>query len=134
MSTLRWTKEELEEYQGGKRDTWWHKTQDRPLPKPKISSQPELERQLGLTGREFVAEHRFHETRRWRFDIAFPKEKLAVEIEGGVWTEGRHTRGAGFVNDMEKYNEALIAGWRVLRVTPDMVKDGRALQLIERAL
>lgn len=64
------------------------------------------------------AEYRFHPTRRWRFDWAFPDQKVALEIEGGVWTGGRHTRGAGYVRDIEKYNHATLAGWRVLRVTP----------------
>ncbi|MCC6475013.1 MAG: hypothetical protein IT514_14870, partial [Burkholderiales bacterium] len=50
-----------------------------------------------------VAEHRFHETRRWRFDWAWPDHRVAIEIEGGVWTAGRHTRGQGFLADIEKY-------------------------------
>lgn len=79
-------------------------------------------------------EHRFHPERRWRFDLAWPAFKLGVEVEGGVWTSGRHSRGAGFEADCAKYNEATLAGWRVLRVTPAMIEDGRALAWIERAL
>jgi hypothetical protein len=44
---------------------------------------------------------------------------IALEVEGGVWTRGRHTRGKGFLGDMEKYNAAALGGWCVLRVTPD---------------
>jgi hypothetical protein len=44
---------------------------------------------------------------------------VALEVEGGVWTGGRHTRGAGFLKDVEKYNRAAVLGWRLLRVTPD---------------
>lgn len=73
---------------------------------------------------EPVREHRFHETRKWRFDFAYPSQKLAIEVEGGVWSGGRHTRGSGFTNDCEKYNAALINGWRVYRCTPDMIKKG----------
>ena len=62
---------------------------------------------------EPVREHRFHETRKWRFDFAYPSQKLAIEVEGGVWSGGRHTRGSGFTNDCEKYNAALMNGWRV---------------------
>lgn len=70
-----------------------------------------------------VAEHKFHPLRRWRFDYAWPAEFIALEVEGGVWTGGRHTRGAGFVKDMEKYNAATVLGWRVLRVQPrDLLK------------
>lgn len=64
-----------------------------------------------------VREHRFHPRRKWRFDFAWPREKLAVEVEGGVWTRGRHTRGSGFVKDTEKYNAAAALGWTVLRFT-----------------
>jgi hypothetical protein len=55
-------------------------------------------------------------------------------VDGGSWVRGRHSRGKGYEGDCEKANEAAIAGWRVLRVTTDMVKDGRALTTIERAL
>lgn len=83
---------------------------------------------------DFEREHRFHPVRKWRLDFAWPQHQLAVEVEGGVWTGGRHTRGAGFVKDMEKYNEATLLGWRVFRVTPADIKSGKALELISRAL
>jgi very-short-patch-repair endonuclease len=70
---------------------------------------------------EPVAEHRFAAPRRWRFDWAWPQYHLALEIDGGVWTRGRHTRGAGFLRDIEKLNAAAIQGWWVLRTTPDKV-------------
>ncbi|HEY7313861.1 MAG TPA: hypothetical protein VH643_31215 [Gemmataceae bacterium] len=49
-------------------------------------------------------EHRFAPPRRWRFDLAWPSLRLALEIEGGTWTGGRHVRGKGYENDREKYN------------------------------
>lgn len=63
-------------------------------------------------------EYRFAPPRRWRFDYAWPKTHVALEIEGGVWTNGRHTRGAGFLRDLAKYNEAALRGWLLLRVSP----------------
>lgn len=78
--------------------------------------------------REFV----FAPPRRWRFDFAWPALRLAVEIEGGVWTNGRHTRGSGFVADAEKYNAAALEGWKVLRFTEKAVKDGSAVELVAR--
>jgi hypothetical protein len=81
-----------------------------------------------------VAEFRFHPTRRWRFDWAWPSQKVALEIEGGAWTRGRHTRGKGFVRDMEKYNQAVLLGWRVLRVTPKQVTSGEAGRLVRAAI
>lgn len=62
-----------------------------------------------------VAEFRFHETRKWRFDYAWPERRIAVEIDGGVWAGGRHVHPAGYLADLEKLNAALEAGWRVLR-------------------
>ena len=79
-----------------------------------------------------VTEHRFHKERKWRFDFAWPVSKIAVEVEGGTWSKGRHTRGAGFANDCEKYNSATLLGWRVYRFTSDMIDDGRAYAMLER--
>lgn len=64
-----------------------------------------------------VREHRFHPIRMWRFDFAWPDRKVAVEIEGGVFVRGRHSTGIGFTADTEKYNQAVILGWKVLRYT-----------------
>ena len=89
-------------------------------------------RALGLPALE--TEYRFHRSRQWRFDLAWPHLRLAVEVEGGIWTGGRHTSPVGFEADCEKYSEAAILGWRVIRVTGAMVKDGRAIDLIQRAI
>ena len=78
-------------------------------------------------------EHRFHSVRRWRFDFAWIDHKLAVEVEGATWARGRHTRGGGFEADCEKYNAAVLLGWRVLRFTGGMVEDGRAIKTIKAA-
>ena len=85
-------------------------------------------------GPQPVREYRFAPPRRWRFDLAWPAHRVAVEVEGGSFVGGRHSRGAGFERDAEKYNEAALEAWLVLRVTPRMVDDGRALRLVERAL
>lgn len=79
-------------------------------------------------------EMRFHPIRGWRFDFAWPEQKLALEVDGGTWSGGRHTRGAGFERDCEKLNTAAIDGWRVLRVTGRMVRNGEAIKLVEKAL
>jgi hypothetical protein len=55
-------------------------------------------------------------------------------VDGGVHSGGRHTRGAGFEVDCEKLNEAVLLGYRVLRVTTKHVESGDALEWIERAL
>lgn len=91
-------------------------------------------------------EFRFHPTRKWRFDWAWPAVKVALEREGGRWREvntaagpvrllvSRHTSEKGYDADCEKYNAAQIAGWVVIRATPRMVRDGRALAALLEAL
>jgi hypothetical protein len=91
--------------------------------------------QLQLSGlpepqREFM----FHRKRKWRFDLAWPELLIAVEIEGGIWSGGRHVRGEGYEADCEKYNEAQLAGWMVLRFTPRMIKKDKAGGVIETAI
>ncbi len=81
-----------------------------------------------------VKEYRFHPTRKFRFDWACPHRLLACEQEGGSLILGRHTRGQGFEDDCIKYDEAMLLGWTVLRVTPKMLSDGRAADLLKRAL
>lgn len=66
---------------------------------------------------EVEPEYQFHPSRRWRFDYALVKEKIAIEAEGGTFIKGRHTTGIGHTNDCEKYNAAALLGWRILRYT-----------------
>lgn len=106
-------------------------------PRSQVASDGELAmatqiRWIGLP--QGVAEYRFDDRRRWRFDLAWPDRHVALEVEGGTWVAGRHTRGRGYEADLEKYNRALELGWRVFRVTPAMVEDGRAIELMERVL
>ena len=68
-----------------------------------------------MRGQELIKEHRFHPTRKWRIDF-WHNSGVAIEIEGGVWTGGRHTRGKGFIADMEKYNALAERGILVFRI------------------
>lgn len=76
----------------------------------------------------------FHNGRSWRFDYAWPCLMVALECEGGAWQRGRHTRGKGFREDLEKYLAATVAGWTVLRVDVEMIKDGTAIDAAEKVL
>lgn len=82
----------------------------------------------------YASEYRFHEVRKWRVDFAFEPERLAIEVEGGGWVNGRHNRGAGMQKDIEKYNALTLSGWRLLRFTGQDIKSGHALATIESAL
>ena len=81
-----------------------------------------------------ITEHKFHPTRKWRFDYCWIDEKIALEVEGGVWTNGRHTRGSGFIKDMEKYNNAALLGWRLIKCTPTTLMDVENIELIKNIL
>jgi len=83
-----------------------------------------------------LREFRFHPTRRYLFDFAWPGMKIAAEIEGGTWgtAKSRHTTGSGFHGDCLKYNEAVLLGWKVFRGDAKMVSDGSLLAAIERAI
>lgn len=78
--------------------------------------------------------HDYEKTRNWAVDFAWPGRRLIVEVEGGVYTQGRHTRPAGFIKDVEKYNALTLAGWTLIRFTRREVNSGEALNQIERAL
>lgn len=81
-----------------------------------------------------VREYRFAPPRKWRFDYAWPDLKIALEVEGGVWTRGRHTRGAGFLKDVEKYNAAASLGWLVLRCTPNQLYSPATTDLLRTTI
>lgn len=85
-----------------------------------------------LNGPELVEEFRFHPVRKWRFDFAHLPSRCAFELEGATWANGRHNRGDGIEKDMEKYNEAAMAGWRVFRMTGRMISEELLLDLIEQ--
>jgi very-short-patch-repair endonuclease len=74
-----------------------------------------------IDGPALDQEYTFHPGRKWRFDYAHPDAKVAIELEGGVWSNGRHVRGQGFIDDAEKYNSAALHGWTVFRLATGMV-------------
>lgn len=85
------------------------------------------------TGFTPIPEFKFHPFRRWRFDFAIRELGIAIEVEGGVWTYGRHNRADGFLRDMEKYNAAAARGWRILRCQPDGLLAEEFIALVGRA-
>lgn len=79
----------------------------------------------------WVAEYRFHPTRKWRFDFAHIKRKIAIEVNGGIFIRGRHTRGTGQLKDMEKFNNAQALGWFIFQFTPSQMRSGEAAIFME---
>ena len=85
------------------------------------------------SGPPLEREFRFHEKRKWRADFAHLPSRTLIEIEGGIYVNGRHNRGAGFAADLEKYLEAGLAGWRVIRLGPNEISAehvGRLVSLV----
>lgn len=116
---------------------------------PKLTPEQRLLlEQLWGEGYAAMPEVRFHPQRKWRIDVAvaatgvvwpatewnIDDRAIAIEIDGGAWSRGRHVRGAGFVADLEKMNALTELGWRILRFTPQQVRNGEALAQIRRCL
>ena len=80
----------------------------------------------------FEQEFKFHHKRNWKADFHIIGKKILVEVEGGIWSGGRHTRGKGYIGDMEKYNSATMMGYQVIRFSTEQVKSGLAIQQIEK--
>jgi len=91
-----------------------------------------LARELKTLKINFEQEFEFHPKRKWRADFHLVGKKILVEVEGGIWSGGRHTRGKGYIGDMEKYNAATMMGFQVIRFSTDQVKSGHAIQQIEK--
>ncbi len=93
--------------------------------------------QIQIKGGRFPApqtEFVFHAKRKWRLDYAWPHERIALEIDGGIWMgKGAHAGGTAISRDMEKHNEAALLGWLVLRATPSQIVKGEAFDLLQRA-
>ena len=78
-----------------------------------------------------MREYRFH---GWRFDFAWPKLRVAVEIDGGTFTGGDHVRGKGYQRDCKKNNQAQLEGWSVLRADREMVGTDEFSHVVRRML
>lgn len=109
------------------------------MPKIKVESQGEAQFAFHCKchGLEPIREYRFALAdlgRNFRADFAWPEQKILVEIEGGTWSNGRHSRGSGFEADCDKYNSAGLLGYRVFRFTTGMVASGVAIDTIRKAL
>ena len=103
-------------------------------PRPLSAGEEEFAFQCKAYNLKPEREVMFAAPRRWRFDFCFPTEKIAVEIEGGIWNGGRHTTGSGFESDLRKYNHASALGWRVFRFSTAMVTSGNAIDMIREVL
>ena len=100
----------------------------------KVQSEGEakLARDLKALKINFEQEYQFHPKRKWKADFHLVGKMILVEVEGGIWSGGRHTRGKGYIGDMEKYNAAVMMGYQVIRFSTEQVKSGKAIKQIEK--
>ncbi len=90
-------------------------------------------RDCGLPEPEF--EHQFHPVRKWRLDVAWPEPyKVALEVQGGIFVQGRHSRGAAMLNEWVKLNALAVMGWRVLFCQPKDLCMSETVEIIRQAL
>lgn len=100
------------------------------LPKARSPGEESLALHLRAAGIAFEREVSVVPGRGWRWD--FKIGDLLVEIQGGTENGGRHVRPAGYQEDCDKQNEAVLLGYRVFKFTTTDVKQGKALAKIEQ--
>ncbi len=107
---------------------------NRPAKKEKELPYPGFENECRKRGIPIpLREQPVCEGRRWKMDFYWPIYSVVVEVEGGVWQQGRHTRGAGYIADCEKYNEISLRGLTLIRVTPKDLETGKVFDWLRRA-
>ncbi len=79
-----------------------------------------------------MVEFKFHPNRRWRFDFCWPDKLIALEVQGGLFIRGAHSRGAYIVKSQEKYNHAALMGWRIFYFQPKEFNDGTAIEILDQ--
>ena len=101
------------------------------------SSQAEIDfAQLWVTlypDLDLYTEHQFSR-RKFRFDFCCPVSKVAIEINGGTWSNGGHSTGQGIQSDYEKLNLAGMQGWQVFQLTPEKSMDTETLRCIAKVI
>lgn len=115
-------------------DTFSGKSKTKAKLEKKISDSAQIVAQIFTGLPAPLIEYKFHPVRRWRFDYYFPQQKVALEVQGGIFIQGRHSRGASLLKEYEKLNEAAAMGIRMLYCTPQQLKKGEILPVLKRAL
>lgn len=98
------------------------------IPKPLSLGEETLALHLRANHLSYEREVRMVSGRNWRVDFLLRQHNLVVEVEGGIWRQGRHSRGSGMESDMQKYNALVICGFSVLRYSTEMVERGDAIR------
>lgn len=81
---------------------------------------------------DFTREHKFHKQYKFRFDFALVDKKIAIEVDGGCWTAGRHVRPVGYMLDCKKQFLAHNLGWRVYKIPSDWIMHSKYIKAPKR--
>lgn len=141
--SFRWTEEQLAHFdrkaKQWKKDNGVHTHICKGPPKPATPKKPRAADQRSRLEAAFeelllglprpVTQHLPIEGRKWSLDFAWPDRKLGVEVQGMV-----HRIRDKFKRDIEKRANLMLAGWRVLEVDGEAIKDGRARRWMEKLL
>lgn len=111
-------------------------------PQPKTEARKDLDKEIRENfarqfetvwqrcgGPELIKEFKFCEERNWRAD--YKTGQCLIELDGGVYSNGRHTRGSGYIEDCIKLNTATMLGYRVLRIPTGCATDTYLSQIIK---
>jgi very-short-patch-repair endonuclease len=109
---------------------------------PKTDARKQLEREIRETfartfevvwkrngGPSLETEFKFCPTREWRADYRIGN--VLIELEGGVFSGGRHNRSGGYSEDCAKYNMAAMLGYTVIRIPTGFATDNYLQQIIK---
>lgn len=134
MRSAKWTSKELDAWLSDPEGPEPAKTRKRTKKPQRLDLFPDACVQFGLP--RPTPECRFHPVRKWRIDYYFEANgrRVGLEVEGGIWTGGRHTRGKGFAGDIEKYNEAGAMGITILKVQPRELLKLQTFELVKKTL
>lgn len=115
-------------------DTFPGKSNTQKKLEKKISNNAQIAAQIFSGLPAPLIEYRFHPVRKWRIDYFFVRARVGLEVQGGIFIQGRHSRGASLLKEYEKLNEAAAMGIRMLYCTPQQLKKGEILPVLKRAL
>jgi hypothetical protein len=81
-----------------------------------------------------VAEYQFAKPRKWRADFCWIDQKVILEVNGGIFSQGRHTRGAALLKEWDKINTGAGIGYRFIFCQPSQLATRRTIDYIENAI
>jgi hypothetical protein len=143
-TALRWTTEQLAEYEQRRGRTACRTQPEPPMPGVDIDA---IHHKRGLVETESKLERRFGQQiidgalptpqrnyfflpdRDLELDFAWPGIKVYVEVQGMS-----HRIKGKFKRDIEKRALALLSGWRGLEVDGSAIRDGRAIRWLQQLL